>query len=382
MRVRWIGETTDKDTRMRIEAAIVREKGAPFRIETVDLADPADDEVIVRVRASGICQTDVHGRDSYYGTPFPCVFGHEGAGVVHRIGSAVTNVAPGDHVIMYSPGCGSCDPCTHGLPGYCFSAREIKMSGLLRNGRQPISQDGQGIHGAFFQQSSFATYSLCTAGNVVRVPRDVPFEQLAAFPCGVNTGAGAVLNVLKPAAGSSFAVFGAGTVGLAGMMAARLAGATTIIAVDLHDNRLALARELGATHVFNPRNADAVAGIRALTHGRGADTVLEAAGEPVALRQAVEAVRTLGTCCLVGSARPQVDAAIQMVTIQWGRTLRGCIQGDAPGHEFIPALIEHCRAGRMPVDRLVTTYPFADINRAVEDAVSGRTIKAVLTMPA
>ena len=363
---------------MQVEAAIVHSKGTPYRIETVELADPGPDELIVRVIASGICQTDVHGRDDYYGTPFPCVFGHEGTGIVHRTGSAVTNVTPGDHVIMYSPACGSCPACQARLPGYCDSARKIKMNGLLRNGTMPFTRSGQGVHGGFFQQSSFATHSLCTAGNVVRVPKEVPFEALAAFPCGVNTGAGAVLNALRPSAGESFAVFGAGTVGLAGMMAARIAGCTTVIAVDLHDNRLALARELGATHTVNARNEDPSAAIRALTGGRGAKHVLEAAGEPKALRQAVDSTATLGTCCLVGSARPKVDASLEMVAIQWGRTLRGCIQGDAPGDEFIPKLIDYYRQGRMPVDRLVTTYDFADINRAVDDAVSGRTIKAVL----
>ncbi len=367
---------------MQIQAAIVHEKGAPYRIETAELTDPQDDEVIVRVAATGICQTDVHGRDDYYGTPFPCVFGHEGAGVVHQVGAKVKNVAPGDHVIMYSPGCGTCPPCQKKLPGYCFGARTIKMNGLLRNGKHPIHQNGKPIHGGFFQQSSFATYSLCTGSNVVKVPKDVPFEQLAAFPCGVNTGAGAVFNVLKPQAGSSFAVFGAGTVGLAGMMAAKLAGCTTIVAVDLHDNRLALARELGATHTFNARSTDVVAGIKALTGGQGVEYSLEAAGEPKALRQAVDCVASLGTCCLVGSARPKVDASLEMVAIQWGRTVRGCVQGDAPGDTFLPKLIEYFRAGKMPVDRLVTTYDFADINRAVDDAISGRTIKAVLRMPA
>lgn len=365
---------------MQIQAAVVHSRGTPYRIETMELADPGPDEVIVRVMASGICQTDVHGRDDYYGTPFPCVFGHEGAGIVHQIGSAVKNVAPGDHVIMYSPGCGTCPPCQQKLPGYCFGARQIKMNGLLRNGKHPLSQNGKPIHGAFFQQSSFSTYSLCTAANVVRVAKEVPFEELAAFPCGVNTGAGAVLNVLKPKAGDSFAVFGSGTVGLAGMMAAKIAGCTTIIAVDLHDNRLALARELGATLTINAKNSDVVAAIKQATGGLGAKHVLEAAGDPKAFRQAVDSTASLGTCCLAGSARPKVDVPLEMVTIQWGRTVRGCVQGDAPGDEFIPQLIEYYRQGKMPVNRLVTTYDFADINRAVEDAVSGKTIKAVLRL--
>jgi aryl-alcohol dehydrogenase len=367
---------------MQIQAAVVHDRGAPFRIETVELTDPAPDELIVRVVASGICQTDVHGRDDYYGAPFPCVFGHEGAGVVERVGRAVRTVAPGDHVIMCSPACGDCPPCRKGLPGYCLQARPLKWSGLLRNGKAPMSsKDGRPIHGAFFQQSSFATHSLATLANVVRVPREVPLEQLAAFPCGVNTGAGAVFNVLKPPPTSTFAVFGAGTVGLAGLMAARIAGCATTIAVDRHDNRLALALELGATHAFRAGTRDVVAAIRQATGGPGVDCALEAAGDPEALRQAVDALAPLGTCCLVGSARPGVEAHLEMAQIQRGRTVRGCVQGDAPGDELIPRLIEYFRAGQMPVDRLITYYDFADINRAVEDAASGRTVKAVLRMP-
>ena len=366
---------------MQIQAAVVHGRGAPFQIETVELTDPAPDELIVRVVASGICQTDVHGRDEYYGTPFPCVFGHEGAGIVERVGHAVHTVAPGDHVVMCSPACGDCPPCRRRRPGYCVQARALKMSGLLRSGKAPMNKDGRPIRGAFFQQSSFATHALATLANVVKVPRDIPLEEVAAFPCGVNTGAGAVFNVLEPRPGSALAVFGAGAVGLAGLMAARIAGCATIIAVDLHDNRLALAHELGATHTFHAGSGEVVAAIREATGGLGVDCALEAAGDPQALRQAVDALAPLGTCCLVGSARPGVEAHLEMAQIQRGRTVRGCVQGDAPGDELIPRLIEYFRTGQMPVDRLITHYDFADINRAVEDAVSGRTIKAVLRMP-
>jgi len=363
---------------VQITAAVVQEKGAPFRLETLELADPAPDELVVRVVASGICQTDVHGRDDYFGIPYPCVFGHEGAGIVERVGSAVRKVAPGDPVVMFSPSCGECQACLRKLPGYCAAARRIKFSGLLRNGCPPLKRGGQAVHGAFFQQSSFATHALATEANVVKVPRELPLGLAAAFPCGINTGAGAVLNALRPGAGSSFAVFGSGAVGLAALMAARIASCDVRIAVDLHENRLALARELGATHVFNARAVDAVAAIRDATGGKGVEFSLEAAGDPRALRQAVDCLSPLGVCCLVGSARTGTEVALDMVGIQLGRTVRGCIQGDAPGDEFIPALVGHWRGGRLPVEPLVTYYDFADINRAVEDSLSGRTVKAVL----
>ena len=351
---------------MRITAALVPEKGAPFQLETLELADPGPDELVVRVAACGVCQTDVHGRDDYFGIPFPCVFGHEGAGLVERTGSAVRKVAPGDRVVMTSPACGQCAACAKGLPGYCAEARRIKFGGRLRDGRVPLKKNDSPVSGGFFQQSAFATHALATEGNVVKVPDDLPLEIAAAFACGVNTGAGAVLNVLKPQPGSSIAVFGAGSVGLAGVMAARIAGCGTIFAIDPHENRLELALELGATHVSREKPEGTF------------DFALEAAGSPAALRNAVDSLAPLGVCCLVGSARRGVEAPLEMAQLQQGRTLRGCIQGDAPGDAFIPALFGHWRAGRMPIERLITFYELADVNRAIADSVSGRTIKPVL----
>jgi aryl-alcohol dehydrogenase len=351
---------------VRITAALVPERGAPFQLEALELADPGPDELIVRVAACGVCQTDVHGRDDYFGIPFPCVFGHEGAGTVEQVGAAVTRVARGDRVIMTSPSCGACAACRRGLPGYCATARQIKFSGRLRDGRWPFQRNALPVSGAFFQQSSFATHALATEGNVVKVPQDLPLEQAAAFACGVNTGAGAVLNVLKPQPGSSIAIFGAGAVGLAALMAARIAGCSTIAVVDLHDNRLQLARALGATHVGKGKPTGAF------------DFALEAAGSPLALRQAVDSLAPLGVCCLVGSARKGTEAALEMTQIQHGRTLRGCVQGDAPGDAFLPVLFDHWRAGRMPVERLVSFYEFADVNRAIADSLSGKTVKPVL----
>jgi aryl-alcohol dehydrogenase len=351
---------------LQVTAAVVEARHADWRLETLELAEPAPDELVVRVAASGICQTDVHGRDDYFGIAFPCVFGHEGAGVVERTGAAVTKVAPGDRVVMTSPSCGGCAACLRGLPGYCASSRRIKFAGRLRDGRAPFHRNGVPVSGAFFQQSSFATHALATEGNVVKVPDDVPLEQAAAFPCGVNTGAGAVFNVLRPQPGSSIAVFGAGAVGLAALMAARIAGCATIAVVDLHDNRLQLARELGATHVSKERPAGAF------------DFALEAAGSAVALRQAVECLAPLGVCCLVGSARKGTDVALEMPFLQQGRTVRGCIQGDAPGDAFMPLLFEHWRSRRMPVERLITYYEFAEVNRAIADSLSGKTVKPVL----
>lgn len=353
---------------MRITAALVPEKGAPFQLEALELADPGPDELVVRVAACGVCQTDVHGRDDYFGIPFPCVFGHEGAGTVERAGAAVTKVRPGERVVMTSPACGNCGACRRGLPGYCVEARRIKFGGRLRDGRIPLKKNGSPVSGGFFQQSAFATHALATEGNVVRLPDDLPLEVAAAFACGVNTGAGAVLNVLKPQPGSSVAVFGAGSVGLAAVMAARISRCAAICAVDLHDNRLELARELGATEVCKP-------GARNL---KDIQYSVEAAGSPQALRDAVDCLAPLGTCCLVGSARKGAEARLEMTQLQHGRTVRGCIQGDAPPGEFFPRLFELWRAGRLPVERLIAYYDLAEVNRAVADSLSGKTVKPVL----
>lgn len=363
---------------MKIIAAVVSERGAPWHFEEVELADPACDEVIVRVVATGVCQTDVHGRDAYRTANFPCVFGHEGAGIVERIGTTVKKVRPGDPVIMVSPACGDCPSCNQRLPGYCIHSRKLKFSGLLRRGTTPFQWQGGPLYGAFFQQSSFATHSLATEANVVKVPADLPLDKLAAFPCGVNTGAGAVMNVLKPRAGQSFVVFGCGTVGLSGLMIAKLAGCNPIIAIDLHEPRLAFAREFGATHTINAAEGDVTAKIKTLTDGLGVDLAFEAAGDPRALRQAVDSLALLGTCCLAGSARPGTEVSLEMTHLQFGRTIRGCVQGDNMPDEFFPKLFALYRDGKLPIDKLITYYDWTDVNRATDDMVAGRTIKAVL----
>jgi aryl-alcohol dehydrogenase len=363
---------------VKVTAAVMPERSGRWSLEELELVDPAPHEVLVRVVASGICQTDVHARDGYFPVPWPAVYGHEGTGIVERVGAAVRAVSPGDRVIMASPGCGECADCREGYEAYCVRAREIKLCGLRMDGSIALRKGDTPVHGSFFQQSSFSTVALATERNVIKVSSDAPLDILAAFPCGVNTGAGAVMNVLRPSAGDAFAVFGAGTVGLAGLMAAKLHGCDPIIAVDLFENRLALARELGATHAVDARRPDVAAEVRRLAGGRGVKFTLEAAGVPAALRAAVDALAPRGVCCLVGSARGGVEAPIDMATLQQGRVVRGCIQGESVVRDFLPKLVELHRAGRLPVDRLVRHYDFAAINEAVADMLSGATIKAVL----
>ncbi len=366
---------------MLAQAALMREPHGHWSMETVTVAEPGPDEVRVRVLASGVCQTDMHARDGFFPMPCPAVYGHEGAGIVEKVGAGVTHVAPGDHVIMANPSCGACDDCRAGFETYCTNAARLKFSGLRADGRSvSFVCDGQPIHGSFFQQSSFAAVTLAMARSTIRVPHDAPLEVLAAIPCGVNAGAGAVLNVLEPKAGDSYVAFGIGTVGFAGMLAARLCGCEPIVAVDLFEDRLALARELGAHATVNAGDPDLVTKVRRLIGGRGARFCLEAAGSPQALRAAVEVLAPRGTACLVGSARPGAEVSLEMKTIQQGRIVRGCIQGESDVQRFLPRLIELFMSGKLPIDRLVRHYPHAAINEAAADMHAGRTIKAVLRM--
>ena len=366
---------------MQITAAVVRKKFSPFEIDTIELTDPRPDEVLVKIVASGMCHTDLHGRDGYFAIPYPAVFGHEGGGVVTAVGSAVRKVKPGDHVIVAFPFCGECPNCKAHMPAHCLHSRELKSNGTRADGSTLMSQGGAAVYSAFFQQSSFGTYAIANERWVVNIRKDAPLERLGAMACGVQTGAGAVLNCLKPASGDSIAVFGVGGVGLSALMAARIAGCDPIIAVDVHDSRLALARELGATHTVNHGGGeDVVAAIRKIT-GHGVKFSVETSALPAVLREAIEVLMPLGTCVLLGSARKGTDASFEMPFLQDGRTVRGVVQGWSEPEVFLPQLVDLMMGGKFPVDRLMTFYDLKDINQAAEDATTGRTIKPVLRMP-
>lgn len=366
---------------MLIRAAVARQKGGPFSIEQVELADPQAAEVLVRVVASGICQTDLHARDGYFPIPFPAVYGHEGVGVVERVGADVTTVRTGDHVVMFAPSCGACRNCAAQRPAYCLSHLSLKMNGVRADGSSTLRAGVQKLGGSFFQQSCLATHAIATERNLIKVDAGVPLEVLAALPCGVNTGAGAAFNALGARPDMTVAILGVGAVGLAALMAAREAGCSTLIAVDLVHGRLTLARELGATHVLNGAATDLPVQMRAITDGLGVDGIIDTTGAPSMVADMTGALAMPGTYVLVGSVRPGVSAQFDMTTLQNGRILRGCIQGDSRPAEFIPRLVALYRGGRFPIDRLVTYYDLADINQAAADLQSGTTIKPVIRMP-
>jgi aryl-alcohol dehydrogenase len=365
---------------MKIKAAVVFEKSGEFSIESLDLSEPNDDEVLVKVVATGICHTDLAARDGHLPIPEPpSVFGHEGAGIVEKVGARVTKVKPGDHVLLAWDYCGVCSSCKQGKELYCLNFFLHNFHGARPDGTTTLRKGDQEIHGSFFCQSSFADYALANERNVVKVRDDIPLEILGPLGCGVMTGAGAVMNSLQAKPGSSIAVFGAGPVGMSAVLAAVVCGCTTIIAVDIKPERLKAAKELGATHTVNPSEVDPVKTILDITGG-GAQYSLECVGNPKVLRQAVDVLPRLGVCGLTGVVPPGTEVSLDMDLIMNGRTVRGILGGDAIADLFIPKLIELYHQGRFPYDKMITFYPFVEINQAVEDMEKGRVIKPVLRM--
>ncbi len=363
---------------MEITAAVVFEKAGPFSLERLEIGEPNDDEVLVRIVAAGICHTDLAARDMYLPIPPPpSVFGHEGAGVVEKVGSRVTRVKPGDHVVLSWDCCGVCPSCQAGKDPYCLNFFLHNFHGARPDGTTTLHQGDQVIHGSFFGQSSFADFALANERNVVKVRQDVPLEILGPLGCGVQTGAGAVMNTFQPRPGASIAIFGAGTVGLSAVLAAVVCGCTTIIAVDIHAARLDMARELGATYTVNAAKVNPVEAILDLSGG-GVEFSLECVGNPRVLRQAVDILPRCGVCGLVGVVPPGTEVCLDMDALMNGRTVRGIIEGDAIPNLFIPKLIDLYCQGRFPFDRLITYYPFEAINQAVEDMEKGRVIKPIL----
>jgi aryl-alcohol dehydrogenase len=364
---------------MKITAAVVESKGASFALQELELGELREDEVLVKVAASGICHTDLICRDQWYPIPLPAVLGHEGAGVVEAVGSAVTRFARGDRVGMSYDSCGNCRACSKSLGFYCHRFFEFNFaSSRPADGSSALSRNGTLIHAHFFGQSSFATHSVARERNIVKLDDSIPLEIAAPLGCGIQTGAGSVLNVMKPDAGSGIAVFGAGAVGLAAVMAAKVAGCTTIVAVDVRTSRLELARDVGATHIVDGSKADAVEAIRTLTGG-GSDFSLEATGSPQALRAAIDCLAPTGIAGVVGAPAFGTEASFDVNhVLTGGRVIRGIVEGESIPTEFLPRLIELWQRGEFPVERMMTFYDFDQIDRAAHDAEAGHVIKPVL----
>jgi aryl-alcohol dehydrogenase len=366
---------------MRSLAAVLHDPESAFTIEEVELDEPADGEVVVRMAGVGICHTDLLAARGALGLPLPVVLGHEGAGVVERTGPGAGALEPGDHVVLSFDRCGACPTCRAGRPAYCDRFAQLNSSGARLDGSITMSRDGAPVHGSFLGQSSFATHALASVRNAVRVTgaHDLPLELLGPLGCSLQTGAGAVLAVLRPEAGAGIAVFGLGSVGLAGVMAAAAAECAPIVAVEPDPARRALALEAGASDVLDPaEHDDVVRAIRRLTRG-GVDHSLETVGTEPVVDAALRVLRSPGTCATVGFRGPRNPVRVDQGHLLYGRTLTGVIEGDAEPHAFIPLLLELQREGRFPFERLVTRFPFAEVEAAMAAARSGAAIKPVLT---
>jgi aryl-alcohol dehydrogenase len=364
--------------------AVVASAGAAFEMRDLVVDDPRDDEIVVRLVASGICHTDATAQAGGLPFPHPALLGHEGAGVVERIGRNVSTLAEGDHVVVSFNFCGECTQCITGRPVQCDTWVPRNLAGGFRmDGSSPMSlTDGTHLHSHFFGQSSFATRAVVRAAAAIKVSKDAPLPMLAPLVCGFQTGAATMLQVLNPGLGDTVVVFGAGGVGLSAIMAAKLSAAARIIAVDVVPGRLALATDLGATHTVNAASSDSIEAIMEITGGRGADRILEATGNTAVLKQALGVTAMDATLAIVGAPPFGSEVAVDVLdTIVKGPRIVGVNQGRSVPRVVIPALVDHFLAGRMPFDKLITTYPLADINQAIHDMHDGSVIKPVLLMP-
>ncbi|PAE17746.1 aryl-alcohol dehydrogenase [Virgibacillus sp. 7505] len=360
---------------MEIQAMLTTEE-SDFKKQALQLDEPKADEVLVRIVASGVCHTDATVLDGSLPVPYPAVLGHEGSGIVERVGSNVTTVEPGDHVVLGFSYCGHCDNCLEGNAGGCENMMELNFAGKNKYGVSPIHKEEQEVS-QFFGQSSFATYSTVDEKNVVKIDKEADLRLLGPLGCGLMTGSGTVLNSLAPEAGTSFVVFGTGAVGLSGMMAAKIAGCYPIIAVDIHDSRLELAKELGATHTINSKNEDAAEKIKEIT-GKGAHYSLETTGVPEVTLAAIRCLRVKGECATVAVGKRDLIINVTNEIMTKAVTLKGVVEGDAVPQLIIPKLVKFYQNGQFPFDKLVKFYEMDDIQQAFEDSANGSTIKPIL----
>lgn len=351
----------------KIRAAVLRKRGGPLKIECLEIEGPQDDEILVRLVASGICRTDIDLCEDWDEADTPVVLGHEGAGVVEEVGRSVKAVKRGDHVVLSYQSCGHCRQCRRGQPAHCKYLYEANFGFQRLDGSNALLRSG--VRGHFFGQSSFATLCLATERNLVKVSKNLPLELLAPLGCGIQTGAGTVMNSLKVSAGESIAIFGTGAVGLAALMAARIVGAAPIVGVDIKPGRLKLARALGATHTIDNRRQDVTSQIAKIT-GCGVHYVVETTGIPNMHQLAIDVLNPHGIVALLTGETGR--------NLPDGRKTMGIIQGDSVPQLFIPKLIKLFKTGKFPFDRLIKFYDFGEINQAIADAKRGDTIKPVL----
>jgi aryl-alcohol dehydrogenase len=358
-------------------AAVLHEKNHDYEMKQIQLGKLNDDEVLIKVSACGICHTDFVAENML---PLPAVFGHEGAGIVEEVGPSVRSLAVGDRVVMSYPSCGACDGCQQGQPFHCDHHMGLGFSGKRLDGTSTLAPESSEITASFFQQSAFATHSIANERNLVKIEGDFSDVLLAAIPCGVQTGAGSIINTFDINSRNSVAVFGVGAVGLSAIMAAKLCGASPIIAIDVVPSRLDLAMDLGATHVIDAREGDVSQKILSITK-HGVHYSLETSANEQALNDSIACLATGGTSGMVIAPHFGEKYPFSPTTIFHGaKTLKGIVQGSSIPGQFLPNVLRWHQDGNFPIDKMIQEYKFNEINKAAADTKSGEVIKAVLTM--
>ena len=361
-------------------AAVLERPDAPFVLEELELDAPRAGEVLIDIDVAGVCHSDLNVQDGLAPALLPGVLGHEGVGRVASVGPGIVGVSIGDRVALSFAACGACRQCQRAHPGTCRSFFALNVGGARADGTTALRRDGEPVSSHFFGQSSFATRAIALESTLVPLPSDVPDAVAAPLGCGVQTGVGAVLNVLRPEPGSSLVVLGAGSVGLAAVMAGVIAGCDPIVAVDRHADRLAIARDVGATEVILARDVDVGRAVAALTRG-GAEHVLETTGAPSLIAGVIHLAAPGGTVGVIGAPPLGTRLEFEVASLlSFGRTLVGIMEGDAVPQEFVPRLVGYWRDGRLPVERLVETFDFDRINDAAAESRRGAVIKPVLCM--
>ena len=363
---------------MKVLASVTHKPGQ-LSLEEVELSAPKATEALVKIIACGVCHTDAAALHSFIPVTLPIVLGHEGVGIVEEVGSEVADLKKGDRVILSFPSCGKCDYCLDGHPYACDHLDTLFFDGTYNDGTKRFSQNGTEIS-SFFGQGSFADHVIVDARNAVKVAidSDDDLAKLCSLGCGVQTGAGAVLLRIQPKKGSSIAVFGCGGVGMSAIMAASIAGCSSIIGIDIADSRLALAKELGATYVINSQETDPVAEIKRITGG-GVHNSVESSGIAGVTLQALQCLRREGMAVVLSVTGPEeVSIPLEALIMNPSATLTGLCEGASNPQTFIPELVRYYKEGRLPVDKLIRLYDFKDIEKAFDDSHKGLTIKPIL----
>jgi Zn-dependent alcohol dehydrogenase len=363
----------------KARAAVMREQRKPFQIEDIEVSAPRADEILVRMVGTGICHSDIVCRDAFP-MQMPVVLGHEGAGVVEAVGSDVTSLKAGDHVVLSFNSCSACPNCEGHEPAYCYNFVGQNFGGVRpEDNSTPLSKGEEKIFANFFGQSSFASYAITRASKAVKVDKQLPLALLGPLGCGIQTGAGAIMNSMKVRPGRSVAIFGAGSVGLSAVMAAKVVGASQIIVVEPNAARCELALELGATAVIDPKaTPDVLTRIREVSGG-GVAYSLDTTGIPAVIGIAGEVLMPNGLLGMLGMSAPEAPMPMTIMSlVMRGIGVKAIIEGDSDPQTFIPQLVSLYKEGKFPFDRLIKTFPFEKINDAIAASEDGSVIKPVV----